>query len=89
MTQWSAAAHEPLRVASHDLACERAPLPVQTCGVWRQGHGLAADRARTLACGGAPGADLVHHLTVARVAQALGIDLESRQCTVLAEGRAC
>ena len=67
-----------LQVASYDLACERAPLPVprvySRVASRHESSGRSAREA--LACGGALGAGglVVHQLTVARVAQALGVD---------------
>ena len=72
-----------LRVAPHYVARERAPLPVRdVCSRVASKHECSGRSAReALARSGALGADglVVHHVTVARVAQALGVSWKSRQ----------
>ena len=76
-------------MAPHDLACERAPLPVlavRPCVAPRyEPSGRSARQA--LARSGALTGVVVHHLTVARVAQALGVSWNTDNTAVLGEGQ--
>ena len=76
-------AHEPYgwRPTILHVSVRRYRCP-ECAHVWRQGHEPSGRPARqALACGGALGADglVVHHVTVARIAQALGVSWKSRQ----------
>ena len=82
-------------MAPHDLARERAPLPlpgVRPCVAPRYEPSGRSTR-QALACGGALGAGglgagglVVHYLTVARISQALGVSWNTANTAVLAEG---
>ena len=83
-------AHEPYGWPPHDLARERAPLPlpgVRPCVAPK--HECSGRSTReALTCGGALGAGglVVHYLTVARISQALGVSWNTANTAVLAEG---
>ena len=73
-----------LRVAPHDLARERsAATGAQTCAhVWRHNMSQAAEPCAKLSRAAVRWAltgVVVHHLTVARIAQTLGVSWKSRQ----------
>ena len=78
-------------MAPHDLARERARYRCQECAhVWRQDMSQAAQLLAKLSRSAVRWAltgVVVHHLTVARISQALGVSWNTANTAVLGEGQ--
>ena len=76
-------------MASHDCARERAPLPVPgvRSRVASKHERSGRFACQALACGGALVGLVVHHLTVARVADVLAVSWNTANTAILGEGQ--